>query len=102
MRNKSLPTKFYPLFWDVDTKSFSPSAKSLFVIQRILNKGDAEGVSWVLRHFNKKMIKKTLTTLRDFSPKIGRFWQLFLNIPEKEVVCLQKPYQKMRASHWPF
>ena len=98
----SLPQKFYPYFWDVNVKSLNPSVKNLFVIQRLLDKGNTDGVSWVLRNFDKETIKKAFTALRDFSPKVGRFWQLYLNIPESEVLCLQKPYQMMRKSHWPF
>lgn len=97
-----LPKKFHKYFWDVDAKSIDPSKNSLFVIQRILDKGDKESVSWVLLNFDKKIIAKAFFTLRGFSPKIGRFWQLFLNLPEDKVRCLQKPYQKTRKSHWPF
>ena len=50
----------------------------------------------------KETIKKTFTTLRDYSPKVAHFWKLFLDIPESEILCLQKPYRKMRKSHWPF
>lgn len=98
----SLPSKFYSYFWDVDAKSLNLSKKNLFVIQRLLNKGNIEGVVWVLQNYDKETIKKALTTLRDFSPKIGRFWQLYLNIPEGKVLCLQKPYLERRKSHWPF
>jgi hypothetical protein len=98
----SLPQKFNSFFWDTDTKSLDPSKKSLFVIQRLLDKGDRESVSWVLDNFDKDTIIKSLTSLRDFNPKVGKFWQLYLNIPENEVLCLQKPYQTMRKNHWPF
>lgn len=98
----SLPAKFHTFFWDIDAKSLNPSEKNLFVIQRLLDKGDTESVSWILQNYDRETIKKAFTSLRDFSPKIGRFWQLYLNIPESEVLCLQKPYQTMRKMHWPF
>jgi len=89
-------------FWDVDIKTLDPEKKPLFVIQRLLDKGDTESVSWVLRHFDKETIKKSFTTLRDFNPKVGYFWKLFLNIPQNKVVCLQKHYLAKRRSHWPY
>lgn len=98
----SLPSNFYSYFWDVDPKSLDLSKKPLFVIQRLLDKGDTEGVSWVLGNFDKETIRKAFTTFRDFNPKVGYFWKLFLNIPENEVLCLQKPYLAMRKSHWPY
>jgi len=96
------PRAFNKYFWDTDAKNVDPSEKPLFVIQRLLDKGDWESVSWVLENFDKETIKKTFTTLRDYSPKVAHFWKLFLDIPESEILCLQKPYRKMRKSHWPF
>ena len=95
-----LPAAFNKYFWDVRPDNIDPSKNSLFVIQRLLDKGDRESVSWVLGNFDQETIKKTFTTLRDYSPKVAYFWKLFLNIPENEILCLQKPYQKMRKSHW--
>lgn len=86
----------------MDAQSVDPSKNSLFVIQRLLDKGDRESVSWVLENFDQETIRKTFTTLRDYSPRVAHFWKLFLNIPENEILCLQKPYQKMRKSHWPY
>lgn len=97
-----LPSNLNKFFWDVEPKNIDPSKNPLFVIQRLLDKGDRESVSWVLENFNQETIRRTFTTLRDYSPKVAYFWKLFLDIPENEVVCLQKPYQKMRKSHWPF
>lgn len=94
------PSFFDKYFWDVDVKSVS--RKPLFVIQRLLDKGDLKSASWVLKSFDQKTIKKAFATLRDFSPKIAYFWKLFLNIPEGKIACLQKPYRKMRKSHWPY
>lgn len=95
-----LPSAFNKYFWDVDVKNIS--RRPFFVIQRLLDKGDLKSASWVLENFDRKTIKKALMTLRDFSPKIANFWKLFLKIPEDKMVCLQKPYQKMRKSHWPY
>ena len=97
-----IPSAFNKYFWDTDFKNIVPSQNPLFVIQRLLDKGDRESVSWVLKNFDRETIKKTFTTLRDYSPKVAYFWKLFLDIPEKEILCLQKPYQKMRKSHWPY
>jgi len=97
-----LPPNFNKYFWDTDFKNIDPFKNPLFVIQRLLDKGDRECVSWVLENFDRETIKKTFTTLRDYSPKVAYFWKLFLNIPEDKIVCLQKPYQKMRKSHWPY
>ena len=97
-----LPTAFNKYFWDTDARKIDPLKSPLFVIQRLLDKGDWESASWVLESFDQETIRKTFTTLRDYSPKVAHFWKLFLNIPEEEILCLQKPYRGMRKSHWPF
>lgn len=97
-----IPKNFEKYFWDVDAKSIDPYKNPLFVIQRLLDKGDKESVAWVLSNFDKKTVRSAFTTLRDFSPKIGKFWQLYLELPKEKVLCLQKPYQTMRKSHWPY
>lgn len=98
----SLPSYLHKYFWDVDAKKINPKDRPLFVIQRLLDKGDEKGVSWVLANFDRKQIKKAFKTLRDFDPKVGNFWKLFLHIPEREVACLQRHYRRMRKSHWPY
>ena len=102
MAKIKLPDSVKKYFWDTEINKLDPSQKSLFVIQRLLDKGDKESVSWVLENYDKKTIKKAFTTLRDFSPKVGYFWKIFLNIPQNRVLCLQKPYLQMRRSHWPY
>jgi len=97
-----IPKRFEKYFWDVDAKAINPLENPLFVIQRLLDKGDRESVSWVISNFDRKTIGNAFTTLRDFSPKIGKFWQLYLKLPEEKVLCLQKPYQTVRKSHWPY
>jgi len=99
---KQIPEKFKRFFWDIDFARLNPSEKPLFVIQRLLDKGNNETVRWVRNNFSREQIVETFTKIRDFSPKIGNFWALFLDIPREKVLCLQKPYQSMRKSHWPY
>jgi len=95
-----IPRAFHKYFWDVDPKDLSQ--KPLFVIQKLLDKGDLQSASWVIKNYDPKTIKKAFLTLRDFSPKTAYFWKLFLGIPEDKILCLQKPYLRMRESHWPY
>ncbi|MBW7960148.1 hypothetical protein B6D29_00305 [Microgenomates bacterium UTCPR1] len=101
MLNK-IPQRFWRYFWDVDPKKINPVKKSNFVIGRLLDKGDVEVVSWVLKNFPLQSIKMMLSSSRDISPKTAHFWRLYLKIPEEEIICLQEPYLKLRKSHWPF
>lgn len=40
-----IPSKFYPLFWDVDIDKLSMKEHSRFIIERILEKGRFEQTS---------------------------------------------------------
>lgn len=99
---KTVPQNLLHFFWDIDTEKIDFNNNPNFIIQRLLDKGDDKAVSWVLENYSKETITKTFETVRDFSPKIGNFWRLYLNIPKEKILCLQEPYLKMRKSHWPY
>lgn len=99
---KKLPKFLYQYFWDIEAKKLDPSKYPQYVINRLLDKGDLKAARWTLKTFPKKLIKKTLQTMRDFSPKNASFWALFLKIPKKEMRCLQKHYLQLRRELWPY
>lgn len=97
-----IPKRFWVYFWDVDPNRLDPRKKQLFVIQRMLDKGNADCVRWIFQNFPKETIVKTFKTMRDFSPWTGNFWSLALEIPKDEVLCLQEPYLSRRKMLWPY
>ena len=101
-RINKLPKSFKKFFWDVDFEKIDTPVRYQFVIQRLLDKGDEKAVRWVRANYSDKEVKDTFARLRDFNPKIANFWSLFLNIPKREILCLQTPYLKMRQTHWPY
>jgi hypothetical protein len=99
---KTLPQFLYQYFWDVDPVQIDRSRHPQYIINRLLDKGDLAAARWVLQNYPKELIVQTFRDMRDFSPWNGRFWARFLEIPEKEVACLQPPYLQMRRMHWPY
>lgn len=99
---KKIPKSLYYYFWDVDVKKLDPEKYPYFVIARLLDKGNIKAVRWVRKNFSEEQIKETFFRIRDFNAKTGRFWSLILNIPEKQIKCLQPLYLKMRQTHWPY
>lgn len=102
MTKYQLPVQLHKYFWDTDISSINRSKSSLFVIQRLLDKGDDKAIRWIRKKFSPTQIKQALTKLRGFNPKVGNFWALFFNIPKEDILCLQTPYQKVRKTHWPY
>lgn len=97
-----IPKSLHKYFWDVDVKKLDPANKPYFIINRLLDKGNVESVKWVRKNYSENQIKETFKNTRDFNPKVGRFWSLFLQIPEDDVICLQPSYRKTRSMHWPY
>ncbi len=97
-----IPKSLYQYFWDVNVEKLDPEKKPYFVINRLLNVGNAEAVKWVRQNYHAEIIKDTFRKMRDFNAKTGRFWSLILKIPQEQVKCLQPSYLKMRQELWPY
>lgn len=97
----SLPAEMARFFWDIDFGKLDPIKDDLYIIQRLLELGDAQAVRWVRETYAPDLLVAALKKRRGFSPKTASFWSLFLSIPPSEVLCLQKPYLAQRKAHWP-
>ena len=95
-----IPKSLHQYFWDVNIKKLDPQKKPYFVINRLLDKGNLEAIRWVRNNYDQEEIKETFYRIRDFNTKVGRFWSLFLKIPQEKVACLQPSYLKLRRQHW--
>lgn len=99
---KSIPQFLKKYFWDIGFKELKLAENESFIAERILEHGDPKAISWLLKHIQKKSIKKTLLTRRVLSPKSANFWALYFGLPKDKILCLKKSYLKMRKSHWPY
>jgi hypothetical protein len=98
MNMKTLKKKH--LFWDVE--DVDPKKYPKFVIERILEYGDEQDVRWMLKNFNRSQIKRVLSGRRGLSSRSANYWSLVFNVPKNKILCLNRSYQKMRKSHWPY
>lgn len=99
---KKLPKFLKPYFWDVDSNRIDPQKSAQYVIARLLDRGNDQAIRWLLENYSKDLIKQVVTSRRGFSPKTANLWALLLGIDKRKVICLQKPYLKMRLAHWPY
>lgn len=97
-----LPPSLYRYFWDVKADEVNPNTSSIYVIHRLLDKGNIGAARWVLRHFPREYIIETLEKMRDFTPRNGTFWATYFGLNEKEVACLNPSYLKQRRQLWPY
>lgn len=96
MSSQTLPPQFYSYFWDVNPETMDITKYFPQVIARLLDLGDTHAVRWVFSSYPKEKIIYTLNNYRDISRKTGLFWQQLLNIPRKDIACLQIPYRQIR------
>lgn len=88
-------------FWDVDFKTLGAN-DTFFMIERILEYGDERAMKWILDNFSKMQIKQVLSKRKSFSKRSANYWSLIFGLPRNKILCLNKSYQKMQKSHWPY
>ncbi len=64
------------LFWDADPKSIDPRRHARYIIERILDLGDAEEVRWMARTYSLRLIRDTLARSRVIHEKSRSLWEL--------------------------
>ena len=99
---KKLPIFLKQYFWDVDFNKIDKKQNASYVIHRLLDRGNDKAIKWMCEAYDKDLIKEVVTKRRGFSAKTANFWADVLYIDKRKVVCLQKPYLKMRQQLWPY
>jgi hypothetical protein len=83
----SIPEHMAELFWDIDLKSLDPVENSDFIIERVLNMGDEDGLSWLWNGYSSDKILEVVKTSRRISRKTARCWQNYFDLREDEMRC---------------
>ena len=64
------------LFWDVDPKNIDPEKNARYVIERILDFGNTEEVSWMSSYYPEELIRDVVKTSRVLQRKSRALWEL--------------------------
>ena len=83
-----IPQHFRSLFWDTNLEEFDPTAYPVYTIDRVLEHGDEEAITWLLRIFTREEIRDVLRTDQHLSSFSANFWALFFELPAREVAAL--------------
>lgn len=92
-----IPVKIRRYFWEVDVKKMNPKQYPKYVIGRILEYGRPDAVQWVIKTFDKKLIKQTIKKNTEMSRKTAEFWRNYFGLRKNEILCLKKHYQKTQS-----
>ncbi len=63
-------------FWDTDATALDISIHKRYIIERILDMGDEQAVSWLRQTFSKYDILDVLNKSKRLSEKSRNFWKL--------------------------
>jgi hypothetical protein len=66
------------LFWDTDASRLDLQQNKDYIIERVLELGDENAVSWLVSRYRRSEIKKVLGSSRRISRKSANYWSLVL------------------------
>ena len=89
--SENVPKRFRVLFWDVEFSTLNIPEHSWFIIERILEYGDANAIRWMIRYFERDEITQVVCQSRRLSRRAANFWRLLLDLPKGSIRCLSKP-----------
>lgn len=95
-----LQTFLKSFLWDVDFQSVDSATHAHFIIERLLEQGDEEAITWLFKTYPKETIHEVLRITRRLSTRSANFWSLTLDLPLDEVLCLSPSFQKNHRAIW--
>lgn len=99
---EKLPEFLHKYFWDTDATKLNPREAQKYVAERILNRGSIEALRWLFKYFSKEVMIDVVKNNRDWFKRSVNFWAYYFNINRDEVICLNKQFQGIRNSFWPY
>jgi hypothetical protein len=67
-------------FWDINFKDLDLKDDYFFIIERVLNFGNADSIKWLKKNYNKDKIKEVVQNSRNLNDKTRNFWNIiYLN-----------------------
>mgnify|MGYP001563778787 CR=1 FL=1 len=97
-----IPSKFQPLFPSSNIQNLDIQADKGYIIQTLLKNSTLDGWKWMITTYSNEDISAVLKTSRLLTPKDTYFWSYFLNVPQSEILCLNKDLQKTPKTSWAY
>ena len=91
MQKGKLPAFLKQYFWDVDFDQLNPEKSKMFIIKRVLDRGDVRVIKWLFKQYSKEDVSQLLLTSKDLSPLTSNFWADYLNIDKGKIPSLKNP-----------
>lgn len=73
-----LPKFAQKYFWGDDLDQLNWQSHQKYITQTLLDKGDAQAISWLMKQLPKETLKKTIPNIK-LTPKSRNFWELYFS-----------------------
>ena len=67
------------LFWDTDPGKIDTEKNAEYIIERILDFGNDQEVSWLRKFYGTNLIRKVVENPRRLNPRTKNLWTLLLS-----------------------
>ncbi len=76
-KDKSVPSRLFKFFWDVNPKKLNVRRHSRFIIERILDLGDLDAFWWAQKQYPTALLIEVSLTSRRLSQRSKQFWKIW-------------------------
>ena len=83
-----VPSHLRLLFWDTDISTWDPLEYPADSIERVLEWGEIDAVSWMRDEFTADQIVSVITRARNLTRRSANYWALSYDIPVCDVSAL--------------
>ncbi len=85
------------LFWDTDIDTIDPEKNSVFIIARVLMRGDIDDWREIKRYYGIERMREDIKKIRYLDKRTLNFCSWYFNIPLGEFKCFSIPqsYRKL-------
>lgn len=78
----TIPERFGSLFWDTNLSNIHLKKNARYIIERILEFGDADALEWMQRVYPVQTIIQVLYLSRAVSEKSRNFWAIWFGVED--------------------
>lgn len=90
-KHKKLPSDFKTIFWDVKLDAVDIVKSKVFVITRIINKGDFRHLKWLFSTYSVPEIVEVMYSDYNISTRTINLWAQLFNLDLNKCECMRRP-----------
>jgi hypothetical protein len=78
----TVPENIFRLFWDTSPENVHLKRNARYIIERVLDYGDIDALSWLQRVYTAQTIIDVLSLSRNISEKSRNFWKIWFGVSD--------------------